>query len=71
MDPLLALRSLTANVEHPVGKFANDEGGLRYASSLHTGAEHVLVIGEVVWCCDSVDGVEVATANSKVSMPQE
>ena len=36
VDPFLAFRPLTTDIEHPIGKFTDDEGGLRNASGLDT-----------------------------------
>ena len=36
VDPLLSLRSLTSYIEHSIGEFADDEGGLGDASGLDT-----------------------------------
>lgn len=58
--PLLTLRSLTTDIEHAVGKIADDEGGFGDTSRLDTRSEHVLVVGNVVGRSDTVDGVEVA-----------
>ena len=57
--PLLPLRSLTSDIEHAVCKLADDESSLSDASGLHSRSEYVLVVGEVIWLCDSADRVEV------------
>ena len=61
VNPLLSLGSLSTNVEHTVGKFADDECGLRNTSSFDTRSEDILVVGHVVVCRDSGDVVEIAT----------
>jgi len=60
MNPLLTLGTLTTNVEHAVGKIANDEGGLGDTGRLDTGTEDILVVGNVVRLSDAVYRVEVA-----------
>ena len=58
--PLLSLRSLATDIEHAVGKVADDEGSLGDTGCLDTRSQDILVIWHVVWCGDSVDRVEVA-----------
>ena len=60
VNPLLTLGSLTTDVEHTVGQIANNEGGLGDTGGLDTGAEHILVSGEVVGLGNTVNGIEVA-----------
>lgn len=60
MDPLLTLGTLTTDVEHAVGKIANDEGSLGDTGRLDTGAENILVVGNVVRLSNAVYRVEVA-----------
>jgi len=60
VDPLLSFRTLTTDVKHAVGKVANDESSFGDTGSLDTRAKHVLVVGDIVWSGDSVDGFEVA-----------
>lgn len=60
VNPLLSLGSLATNVEHAVGQIADDESGLGDTGSLNTGAEDILVSGEVVGLGDAVNGVKVA-----------
>lgn len=60
VDPLLALGTLSSDVEHAVGELANDEGCLSDTGGLDTGAEDILVRGEVVALGDALDGVKVA-----------
>ena len=57
--PLLPLRSLTSDVEHAVCELADDESSLSDASGLHSRSKHILVVREVVWLCDSTNGVEI------------
>ncbi len=61
VDPLLPFGPLAADVEHAVGQIANDEGGFSDTGRLDTRAENVLIVRDVVWCGDAIDGVEVAT----------
>ena len=60
VDPLLSLRPLSTNVKHAISQFANDECSLSDASGLDTGAQNILVIGQVVRLSDAGDVVEVA-----------
>lgn len=60
MNPLLTLGTLTTDVEHAVGKVANDEGGLGNTGCLDTGTEDILVVGDVVRLSDAVYRVKVA-----------
>jgi hypothetical protein len=60
MDPFLTLGTLTTDVEHAVGKIANDEGGLGDTGRLDTGAEDILVVGNVVRLGNAVYRVKVA-----------
>lgn len=60
VDPLLTLRSLSADVEHAVGQVTDDEGGLGDTSCLYTRAQDVLVIWHVVVHSDTLDVVEIA-----------
>src|SRR5690242_1277704 len=66
VDPLLALRSLTTNVEHAVGQVADDEGSLGDTSCLDTRAQDILVVGNVVGGGDAVNRVEVAMTVSRM-----
>jgi len=59
MDPLLTLRTLTTDVEHAVGQIADDESRLSNTSGLDTRAQNILIVWNVVWCCDTVDRVKV------------
>lgn len=61
VNPLLSLRPLTTDVEHPVSEVANDESCLGDTSGLDTGPQHVLVIGHVIGCGNTLDVVEVAS----------
>lgn len=60
VNPFLTFRTLATNIEHAICEIPNNEGSLRDSGSLDTGAEHVLVVWNVVRLCDSVDGVEIA-----------
>lgn len=60
MDPLLPLRALSTDVEHAICQVANDEGRLGDTRGLDTRPEDILVVGDVVWGGDAIDGVEVA-----------
>lgn len=59
MDPLLTLGTLSTDIEHAVRQVTNDEGGLGDTSSLDTGAEDILIVGDVVGLCNAVNRVEV------------
>jgi len=59
VNPLLPLGALATHVEHPVDKVTNLELGLGDTRRLNTGAEDVLVVGEVAWCRNTVDAVKV------------
>lgn len=48
VDPLLAFRSLSTNVEHAVGEVASVEDGLANAGGAESCTEDVLVGGGVV-----------------------
>lgn len=61
VNPFLPLRTLTTNVEHPVGQVANDEGSFRDTGSLDTRTEDILVSGEVVGLSNAFNGIKVAT----------
>lgn len=63
VDPLLPLRSLTTDVEHPVGQVADDEGGLRDTSRLDTRSKDILVGRQVVRGSNAVNRVKVATTS--------
>lgn len=60
VNPLLSFRSLTTNIVHAIGEFANVKGGLSDASGLDSGAKNILIVGNVVGVCDARDGIEVA-----------
>jgi len=60
MYPLLPFRSLATDIEHAVGEVADDEGGLGDTRCLDTRAEDILIVGDIVWCRDAVNGIEVA-----------
>jgi len=60
MDPLLSLGTLTTDVKHAVCEITDDEGSLGDTSGLDTRAQDVLVVGNVVWSRNAVNGVEVA-----------
>ena len=64
MDPLLALGALSTDVKHTVCEFANNEGSLGDASGLDTGAQDVLIVGEIIWLGNTGDVVEVANSYS-------
>lgn len=61
VDPLLALRTLTTNIEHTVCQVANNERGLGDTGGLDTRTEDILVTWQVVGLGNAVDGVKVAT----------
>jgi hypothetical protein len=71
MYPLLSFRSLTTDVEHAVGKVANDKGRLSDTGGLYTRAQHILVVGNVVWCRNAVNRVEVACTVSQRNQTKE
>lgn len=60
VNPLLALGSLTTNVEHAVCEVTNNECGLGDTGGLDTGTEDILVGGEVVGLGNALNGIEVA-----------
>lgn len=61
VDPLLPFGPLATDIEHAVSQIANDEGGLSDAGCFDTRTEDILVIWDIVWRGDAIDGVEVAT----------
>jgi hypothetical protein len=61
VNPLLTFRPLSTNIEHTVGKIANDKRSLGDTSGLDTRAKDILVAGEVVGLGNAFDGVKVAT----------
>lgn len=60
VDPLLTLRTLATNIEHPVGQVANDEGSFCDTGGLDTGAEDILVSREVIGLSNTLHGIKVA-----------
>ena len=66
MDPFLSFGTLTANVKHSVCKVADDECCFCDTSGLDTGAQHVLIGGEIVWLRNSIDRVEVTQIRSNL-----
>ena len=68
MYPLLPFRSLATNVEHAICEVTDDECGLGNTGSLDTGTKNVLVIGNVVWRGNPIDGIEVAVVVSNYSV---
>lgn len=60
MNPLLTLRTLTTDIEHAVGKIADDESRLGNTGGLDTRAKDILVVGNVVGLGDTVYRIEVA-----------
>lgn len=66
VNPLLALRTLATNIEHPVREFTDDEGRLGDTSSLDTRSENILVVGDVVVLSDSADIIEIAEGKESV-----
>lgn len=71
VDPLLSLRSLTTDVEHPISKVADDESCLGDTSSLDTGAQNVLVIGHIIGCGNALDVVEVTNFSVSIRLYEE
>lgn len=67
MDPFLPLRALTTNVEHTVGEVANDESCLCDTGGLDTGAEDILVTGQIIGRGNTFDRVKVATNRGKTA----
>lgn len=71
VNPLLALGSLTTNVEHAVCEVTNNECGFGDTGGLDTGTEDILVGGEVVGLGNALNGIEVAKNEvSQVAMRQ-
>lgn len=64
VNPLLSLGTLTTDIEHAVGQVANDESCLSDTSRLDTGAEDILVSGEVIALADAVNRIEIAESVS-------
>lgn len=60
VDPLLTLRTLTADVEHAVGKVTNDERSFGNTSGLDTRAKDILIVWQVVRLSDAANGIEIA-----------
>lgn len=60
MDPLLTLRTLSTDVEHPVCELADDECGLCNTGGLNTRPQDILVVWHVVVLRDAGNIVEVA-----------
>lgn len=44
VDPFLPLGSLTSDIEHAVGKLADDESSLSNTSGLHSRSQNILVV---------------------------
>lgn len=65
MDPLLTLRTLSTDIEHPVCEFADDECGLSNTGRLNTRPQDILVVWHVVVLRDAGDIVEVARKQSQ------
>jgi hypothetical protein len=65
MDPLLTLRTLSTDIEHPVCELADDEGGLCNTGGLNTRPQDILVVWHVVVLGDAGDIVEVAKKKSQ------
>ena len=59
MYPFLALRALTADVEHAVREIADDEGSLGNASGLDTRAKNVLVVRNIIRCGYSINWIKI------------
>lgn len=66
MDPLLALGSLSTDVEHTVGQVTNDEGGLGDTSGLYSRSQHILIVGDIIWLRNAVYRVEIAGAKGQI-----
>lgn len=62
MDPLLTLRSLTTDVEHPVGEITDDEGRLGNTGRLDTRPQDILIVGHVVGRSNASNVIEVAAS---------
>lgn len=60
MNPLLSLRPLSSDIEHPICEVSNDESGLCDTSGLDTRSENVLVVRHVIGLRNPFDVVEVA-----------
>lgn len=59
VNPLLTLRPLTTDIEHPVGQVANNERRFRDTGGLDTRTKDILVGREIVRLGNAVDGIEV------------
>ena len=60
MYPFLTFGALTTNVEHAICEVSDIERRLGYTGGLDTGAQDILIIGEVIRLSDAVNGVKVA-----------
>lgn len=60
VNPLLAFRALTTNVEHSIREFADDEGRLGNTGGLDTRPENILIVGHVIGSGDTGDVIEIA-----------
>ena len=60
VNPLLTFGTLSTDIEHTVGKIANDEGGLGDTGGLDTGTENILVVRSVIRAGNAIDRVKVA-----------
>lgn len=67
VDPLLPFRTLTTDVEHPVGQVANNEGSFGDTGGLDTGTENILVCGEIVGLSNTLHGIKVAKPGVSVT----
>jgi hypothetical protein len=45
VDPLFPLGSLSTHIEHAIGEFTNDEGGLGDSGRLDTRPQYILIVG--------------------------
>lgn len=64
MNPLLALGSLSTNIEHSVGEVANDKCGLSDTCSLYSRSKDILVVRNVVGLSNAIYRVKVARGGS-------
>lgn len=64
VDPLLPLRSLATDIEHPVRELADDERRLGNTSRLDTRPQNILIVGQVVGGGNAGNVVEVAANKS-------
>lgn len=60
MDPFLPLASLTTDVKYAVSELSHSETGLDNASGFNSGAQNILIGGDVTLCRHALQRVEEA-----------